>query len=386
MAFVKHEGTIDTMDKFLVEIKNYLLQSRMFGNAVDFESLEFDRWLPQHYGFSVKHKDGKWFNFGRKFDVENILSISISRDGKANRNFDKAFRTINSAWYPATTECGKYLFPFVNLYVTTTKTFVAFSAEIKKGQFVHFIVGKHLSHEKTIEGVDGDVGGEFVYITFMPDGTGGKSDEDNIKAWFSGYDYSQRPNRYEMCRTVLHDGIPSKNYEGRDQYQQWATFYKNLSPCWVIYYGLSCPLNITIKSGLIEMYDVQHASIRHGSSRFNGRTTMNPHKLRLNVTERLDPVSLRAVAVDPAEAIRDAKNNFKIDEGKDDATALAKATAIVKDSEVFYNNELCTLAIEDIEPATQIGDWVIFPLVTKNRDGVFSKLWSSHIGVGFKFK
>lgn len=94
MAFVKHEGMIDTMDKFLVEIKNYLLQSRMFGNAVDFESLEFDRWLPQHYGFSVKHKDGKWFNFGRKFDVENILSISISRDGRANRNFDKSFRTI----------------------------------------------------------------------------------------------------------------------------------------------------------------------------------------------------------------------------------------------------------------------------------------------------
>lgn len=251
---------------------------------------------------------------------------------------------------------------------------------------MHFVVGKHPSYEKTIEGVSGDIGGEFVYITFMPDGTGGKSDEDAIDVWLSGYKYSQRPNRYEMCRTILHDGIPSKNYEGRDQYLQWATFYKNLSPCWVIYYGLSCPLNITIKSGLFEMYDVQHASICHGSSRFNGRTTMNPHKLRLNVTESFTPIALDANDVDPAEAIRDAKNVFKTDEGMDETSAAAKAAVVVKDSEVFYNNEMCTLAIEDIEPATQIGDWVIFPLVTKNRDGVFSKLWSSHIGVGFKFK
>nr|DAR38889.1 MAG TPA: hypothetical protein [Caudoviricetes sp.] len=33
MAFVKHEGTINTMSEFLVEIKKYLLQSGMFNNA-----------------------------------------------------------------------------------------------------------------------------------------------------------------------------------------------------------------------------------------------------------------------------------------------------------------------------------------------------------------
>ena len=88
---------------------------------------------------------------------------------------------------------------------------------------------------------------------------------------------------------------------------------------------------------------------------------MNPHHLRLNVATGAD---------------------------KNVASVLDSSIAseITKNADVFYNNEMCALAIEDIEPATIMGDWVIFPLVTKNKDGVFEYLWSSHVGVGFKFK
>lgn len=368
MAFIKHEGVINTLDKFLVEIKKYLLQSTMFDNAVDFGTLPKVVFDGADIGFSIKHKDGKWFNFGIKrsrASAGNILSISISRDGKASRFFYDRFDSILSEYYPATTECGKYLFPFVNLYVTTTKTFVAFSAEVKKGQFVHFVVGKHRAYDD-----DNGVDGEFVYATFMPDGLNPSYDtmsvgfdKERVGRVVDAYQflgqtrwksYMERSNSYLRSRTVLYDGVPSRN---------WSADVP--LPSQVIYYGLACPINIPLDisahDGLIEMYDIQHVNITYGSSKYNSRSVMNPHHLRLNVATGAD---------------------------KNVASVLDSSIAseITKNADVFYNNEMCTLAIEDIEPATIMGDWVIFPLVTKNRDGIFEYLWSSNIGVGFKFK
>lgn len=357
MAFVKHEGVINTMGVFLDEIKKYLLKSGMFNNVVDFSTLPKVVFDGADVGFSIKHKEGKWFNFGIKRNYAsagNILSISISRDGNASRLFYDRFDTMMSESYPAATECGKYLFPFVNLYVTTTKTFVAFSAEVKKGQFVHFIVGRHPSYDNGISTIERDIGGEFVYITFMPDGTNPAYDKQSVGGSFSnGYGSNSnvgRPERYLRCRTVLYDGIPARG---------WLS--GTPMPSWVLYYGLSCPINIPLKEGLIEMYDVENANIQYGSSKYIGRAVMNPHRLTLSVANK---------AVEEAAKLIDGD----------------VAKAVVKDAEVFYNNEMCTLPIEDIEPATIMGDWVIFPLVTKNKDGIFEHLWSSHIGVGFKFK
>lgn len=356
MAFIKHEGSINTMAEFLVEIKKYLLKSGMFNNAVDFNTLPKVVFDGADVGFSIKHKEGKWFNFGIKrtyAPAGNILSISISRDGNASRLFYDRFDSMMSESYPAATECGKYLFPFVNLYVTTAKTFVAFSAEVKKGQFVHFIVGRHPSYDNGISTIGRDIGGEFVYITFMPDGTNLAYDTQSIGTFSNSYGSNSnmgRPERYLRCRTVLYDGIPARG---------WLS--GTPMPSWVLYYGLSCPINIPLKEGLIEMYDVENANIQYGSSKYIGRAVMNPHRLTLSVANK---------AVEEAAKLIDGD----------------VATAVVKDAEVFYNNEMCTLPIEDIEPATIMGDWVIFPLVTKNKDGIFEHLWSSHIGVGFKFK
>lgn len=357
MAFVKHEGAIRTMNEFLVEIKKYLLQSGMFNNAVDFNTLPKVVFDGADIGFSIKHKEGKWFNFGIKRNYAsagNILSISISRDGNASRLFYDRFDSMLSEGYPAATECGKYLFPLINLYVTTTKTFVAFSAEIKKGQFVHFIVGRHPSYDNGISSIEGDIGGEFVYITLMPDGSNPSNDKTSVGGSFSNSYGSNstmgRPERYLRCRTVLYDGIPARAWLGDTP-----------MPSLVLYYGLSCPINIPLQDGLIEMYDIENTNILYGSSKYNGRGVMNPHHLSLSVT---------------TSAVAEAS---KIIDGN-------VAAAVVKNAEVFYNNEMCTLPIEDIEPATIMGDWVIFPLVTKNRDGIFEHLWSSNIGVGFKFK
>lgn len=356
MAFVKHEGTINTMSEFLVEIKKYLLQSGMFNNAVDFNTLPKVVFDSADIGFSIKHKEGKWFNFGIKRNYAsagNILSISISRDGKASRLFYDRFDSMMSESYPAATECGKYLFPFVNLYVTTTKTFVAFSAEVKKGQFVHFIVGRHPSYDNGISTIERDIGGEFVYITFMPDGSNPSDDEMSIGGFSNGYGSNStmgRPERYLRGRTVLYDGIPAR-----------AWLSGTPMPSCVVYYGLSCPINIPLKEGLIEMYDIENTNILYGSSKYNNRGLMNPHHLTLSVANK---------AVEEAAKLIDGD----------------VAKAVVKDAEVFYNNEMCTLSIENIEPVTIMGDWVVFPLVTKKKDGIFKHLWSSHIGVGFKFK
>ena len=382
MAFTKHEGAINSMDDFLVEIKKYLIKSGMFNNAVDFETLDIPKSELLHAGFSIKHKEGKWFNFGRQLYPrsagDNVLSISISRSGKPSTTFRPHYDRMIIPYHPASTECGKYLFPFVNLYVTTTKTFVAFSAEIKKGQFVHFIVGRHLSYGG-VDGFDKDIGGEFVYITYMPDGNEFGA---NVSSRFLGESYlyrrgyTLRPKYYRMARTVLYDGVPSQGREYRYTYDRWYREYEHLLPSWVIYYDLAVPLNVRIKNGLIEMYEVQPANIYDGSSKYNKRTPMNPHHLRLNVSTVAQTASRDDEQIDPDRAYSAAKS----------ALEDWSIPNIIKDAEVFYNNEMCTLAIDNIEPATIMGDWVIFPLVTKNADDVFKNLWSSHIGVGFKFK
>ena len=97
MAFVKHEGVINTMGVFLDEIKKYLLKSGMFNNVVDFSTLPKVVFDGADVGFSIKHKEGKWFNFGIKRNYAsagNILSISISRDGNASRLFYDRFDTM----------------------------------------------------------------------------------------------------------------------------------------------------------------------------------------------------------------------------------------------------------------------------------------------------
>lgn len=109
------------------------------------------------------------------------------------------------------------------------------------------------------------------------------------------------------------------------------------------------------------MYDIENTNILYGSSKYNNRELMNPHQLTLSVADK---------AVEEAAKLIDGD----------------VAKAVVKDAEVFYNNEMCTLSIENIEPVTIMGDWVVFPLVTKRKDGIFEHLWSSHVGVGFKFK
>ena len=382
MAFIKHEGVINTMDDFLVEIKKYLTKSGMFNNAVDFETLDIPKSELSYAGFSIKHKEGKWFNFGRQLYPrsagDNVLSISISRSGKPSTTFRPHYDRMIIPYHPASTECGKYLFPFVNLYVTTTKTFVAFSAEIKKGQFVHFIVGRHLSYGG-VDGFDKDIGGEFVYITYMPDGN---EIGANISAKLLGESYlyargyKLRPKYYRMGRTVLYDGVPSAGVAQNYTYDRWYRTYEHLLPSWVIYYDLAVPLNVMIKNTLIEMYEVQHANIFDGSSKYNKRTPMNPHHLRLNVTTVAESVEGDNEKIDPERAYSAARS----------ALEDWSIPNIIKDAEVFYNNEMCTLAIDNIEPATIMGDWVIFPLVTKNTDDVFQYLWSSYIGVGFKFK
>jgi len=382
MAFIKHEGAINSMDDFLVEIKKYLIKSGMFNNTVDFETLDIHKSDLYHAGFSIKHKEGKWFNFGRQLYPrsagDNVLSISISRSGKPSASFRPYYDRMIIPYHPASTECGKYLFPLVNLYVTTTKTFVAFSAEIKKGQFVHFIVGRHLSYGG-ISGINKDIGGEFVYITYMPDGNEfgvNVSSRFLGESYLYGRGYTLRPKYYRMARTVLYDGVPSQGREYYYTYDRWDREYESLLPSWVIYYDLAVPLNVRIKNGLIEMYEVQPVNIYDGSSKYNKRTPMNPHHLRLNVSTVAQTASLDDEQIDPDRAYSAAKS----------ALEDWSIPNIIKDAEVFYNNEMCTLSIEDIEPAAQIGDWVFFPLVTKKTDAVFKKLWSSHIGVGFKFK
>lgn len=382
MAFIKHEGAINSMDDFLVEIKKYLIKSGMFNNTVDFETLDIHKSDLYHAGFSIKHKEGKWFNFGRQLYPrsagDNVLSISISRSGKPSASFRPYYDRMIIPYHPASTECGKYLFPLVNLYVTTTKTFVAFSAEIKKGQFVHFIVGRHLSYGG-ISGINKDIGGEFVYITYMPDGNEfgvNVSSRFLGESYLYGRGYTLRPKYYRMARTVLYDGVPSQGREYYYTYDRWYREYESLLPSWVIYYDLAVPLNVRIKNGLIEMYEVQPVNIYDGSSKYNKRTPMNPHHLRLNVSTVAQTASLDDEQIDPDRAYSAAKS----------ALEDWSIPNIIKDAEVFYNNEMCTLSIEDIEPAAQIGDWVFFPLVTKKTDAVFKKLWSSHIGVGFKFK
>ncbi len=360
MAYTKHGGQIENMDDFLTAIKEYLLGSGMFSKPIDLSTLPKTKPQENYTGFSIKHRDGKRFNFGKRIGgasfVEDQLTVSISRNGEPSRFFYNDSDVLMLRAYPATSRCGKYLYPFVNLYVTSTKSFVAFSAEVRKGVFIHLIVGKHYAYD----GDDGEIGGEFVYTTFMPNGKNVRDDIDYIG---NGYGVtpahyylgqtSQRSNimrssRYNKARTAIYDSIPFR-YWDRDA----------ALPSRVMYYGLACPINNPLRDEPLEMFDIQHLNIMYGSSRYNHRSVMNPHHLRLSV----DTSSETAGKV-----------------------GSAQARHVQADAELFYNNELCTMAIEDIEPATILGDWIVFPVVSKSREGSFRYLWSSNIGVAFKFK
>ena len=364
MAYTKHGAKIENMEEFLTAIKEYLLSSGKFRIPVNLATLPKTKPQENYTGFSVLHIDGKRFNFGKRIGspsfVENQLTVSISRDDIPSRFFYNNSDELMLRTYPATTRCGKYQFPLVNLYVTTTKSFVAFSAEVRKGVFIHLIVGKHYSYD----GDDGEIGGEFVYTTFMPDGTNIRDDTEYIGAntyrmgkITPAYRYMgqtsdrqsiMRSNRYNKARAALYDGIP---------FRYWDR--EAALPSRVMYYGLACPINNPLRDEPLEMFDIQHINIIYGSSRYNHRSVMNPHHLKLSVDKSSDAA------------------------GK---VGSANVRHVQKDAEVFYNNEMCTMAIEDIEPATIRGDWIIFPVVSKSRDGMFRYLWSSNIGIGFKFK
>ena len=348
MAYIKHSGQIENMDDFLTAIKDHLLGSGMFRDPIDLATLPQTKWQENYTGFSVKHRNGKRFNFGKRIGdasfVEDQLTVSISRDGNPSRFFHNDSDVLMLRTYPATSRCGKYLFPFVNLYVTSTKSFVAFSAEVRKGVFIHLIVGKHYAYD----GDDDEIGGEFVYTTFIPNGNNLREDTEYIRGYASERNNLMRSMRYNKARTALYDGIPLR-YWDRDA----------ALPSRVMYYGLACPINNPLRDEPVEVFDIQHLNIMHGSSRYNHRSVMNPHHLRLSV----DPSS---------------ETPNRVGSGQ--------ARHVQKDAEVFYNNEMCTMAIEDIEPATILGDWIVFPVVSKSRDGIFRYLWSSNIGMAFKFK
>lgn len=137
MPFVKVSEKITTPEIFASVVQSHLIASGHFTLHKSFTNTHF----------SVKHKNGKWFVFDFK---ENSIDSFLSLDEPTQKTIDENTNQLGGM-YTVT-------YPLLNLYLTTTKTFVAISAEIRSSVFRHMLAGRMESYANRNDG-------EFLYST-----------------------------------------------------------------------------------------------------------------------------------------------------------------------------------------------------------------------------
>lgn len=263
MSFTKVSEKITTPEKFASVVRNYLVASGYFTPHTSFSDTYF----------SVKHKNGKWF-------VLEFTGASIN----CFLSFNEPTQAINRTLSSTLGGMYKVTYPLLNLYLTTTKTFIAISAEIRSSVFRHMLIGRMESYANRPDG-------EFVYST--------NSTYDNIgyKSFSAGQDYSyfqnQKSFEYYYGNTIV--GMAYSPYSG----------FKN----YVAYNGKL--INSCAGGGIIEekLISAPPANIANGSMNFNGRSPLNIHYLMYSPKEStsfLTPVfycnELATIAIDNLSA------------------------------------------------------------------------------------
>lgn len=263
MPFTKVSEKITTPENFASVVRNYLVSSGHFTLHADFSNTYF----------SVKHKNGKWFVF--EF-INNYVNCFLSIT-EPTRESKQTLSSTRGGMYKVT-------YPLLNLYLTTTKTFIAISAEVRSAVFRHVLVGRMESYANRPDG-------EFLYST--------NSFFNNIgyKLFSANTDYSYFKNQqsfeYYYGNAVV--GIASTVY----------AYLKN----YVAYNGKLVESGAGSAAAGENLISVPPTNIAKGSMNFNGRSPLNTHYLMYssgNSDSFLTPVfysnELATIAVDNLSA------------------------------------------------------------------------------------
>ena len=263
MPFTKVSEKITTPENFASVVRDYLVASGHFTLHTNFSDTYF----------SVKHKNGKWFVFEFINDTVNCF-LSLN---EPTREIKQTLSSKRGGMHKVT-------YPLLNLYLTTTKTFIAISAEIRSAVFRHMLVGRMESYTNRPDG-------EFVY------GTNSLYDNIGYKSFSASSDYSYFKDKksftYYYGNAII--GIAYSPYSN----------FKN----YVAYNGKLINSNAGSNESDEKLISVPPTNIANGSMNFNGRSPLNTHYLMYSPkggTSFLTPVfycnELATIAVDNLSA------------------------------------------------------------------------------------
>lgn len=268
MPFTKVSEKIKTPNELAAVVRGYLTSSGHFTLHKIFTDTHF----------SLKHKNGKWFVF--EFTPNFVACfLSFTEPAQETKNDLLAYR---GGMY-------KITYPLLNLYLITTKTFIAISAEIRNSVFRHMLIGRMESYTNRSDG-------EFLYGTC--------SRYENIgnrhSKYQSSYEYYQSVTGFEYYYAhgiIGHAYAPYLNFKNYVAYNN-ELIDSNTGGGSNKRFVCTPPTNVSL-----------------GSMNFNGRSPLNTHHLMFSPegTEHfLKPVfycnELATIAIDnlsPADIVLD---------------------------------------------------------------------------------
>lgn len=233
MSFTKVSEKITTPENFASVVRNYLVASGHFTLHTNFSNTYF----------SVKHKNGKWFVLEFIGDGINCF-LSLN---EPTREIKQTLSSSRGGMYKVT-------YPLLNLYLTTTKTFIAISAEVRSAVFRHMLIGRMESYTNRQDG-------EFVYST--------NSTYANVgfRTFSMNLDYSYYKNQksfeYYSGNAII--GFSNTNY----------SYLKN----YVVYKNKLISSAAGSDTGGEAFVSSPPANIATGTMNFNGRSPLNTHHL-----------------------------------------------------------------------------------------------------------
>lgn len=301
MAFTKVSEKITTPDNFASVVQNYLIASGHFTLHKNFTNTHF----------SLKHKNGKWFVFN--FTADSIDAIlSFNEPTQATVALDNSEK---GGMYKVT-------YPLLNLYLITTKTFVAISAEIRSSVFRHMLVGRMESYTNK-----GD--GEFLYST---NARYANIQYNYVRVDSSSTSYYQDKSLVAYYHGMGVVGIQQTNYSKYNNY--------------VAYDGA---LVVSSAGGYADgkrFFSLPPTNILAGSMNFNGRSPLNTHHLIYS-------------------------------EG-DSSSFFTPVFYCNELATITFDN----LSPADIV----LDEWIVFPVITRLTNIPSDEISTGTLGVAFKFK
>lgn len=301
MPFTKVSEKITDLNKFASVVRNYLVASGHFTLHKIFTDTYF----------SLRHKNGKWFVFAFTNDaVTCFLSFA-----EPTQEASTTLTSVKGGMYEIT-------YPLLNLYLITTKTFIAISAEVRSSVFRHMLIGRMESYTNRPDG-------EFLYSTnSLYDSIGNKTAVINSNYSF----YSdQIGNDYYYAQGIIGHAISA--YSG---FKNYVAYNNSL-----VVSGAGNN-NISID----KFISTPPTNVLNGSMNFNGRSPLNTHHLMYSAQGGslfLKPMfycnELATIAIDnlsPADIVLD--------------------------------------------------DWIVFPVMTRLQSIKSDEVSTGNLGVAFKFK